>query len=195
MYELPMIKTFDDQFACPVCMKTSNNEKVIERHMMKKSCHTIMTLCRDTIYEEQALKFCKDNTLCFSKMTLRKSKFYNTILNFIIFSNSIETCPLNLFRFLSIIWPSKNFIQKIARVDEATDVLAYRRWLQANGALIDSEIFYMQNEDALTDELFAVRSIIKGKITAEYLFTMAPHIINNMSGGLFLDLSDFLEGV
>ncbi|WGH49631.1 hypothetical protein [Alishewanella phage vB_AspM_Slicko01] len=195
LYDAHIIKTFDGKFACPVCRKEAKKESTIQNHMDQRNCYSLINLCSDTVYEEIAILFCKEQELNFNIATLRKSKFYNTILSFVLYACSLETKPDLLYAYVDNEKPSKNFIQQIACADEWVDVLEFRRWLQRNSVLIDSAGFFKANRQSCNHDIFLQRSIIKGKISAEYIFNNEPSLINQMGHGLFLELSEFLEGV
>jgi hypothetical protein len=183
----------EETFICPVCNKKFKTEKGATAHMEKKDCHSMLSLCSGTIYEDTGLRFCNDNDIKLTINTFRKSKIYSSVLKFIIFCSYIETDPDNLFTYLN--QDSRdNFLMTLSK-HEFVDVYKYRQWLQRNCIMIKSQQFYSRNKENLRDGLFLQRSIIKGKLSASYIFSVAPELIDNMENGLFLELSEFLDGV
>lgn len=186
-------------FICPVCGKTAKKEETIAAHMQKQDCASLSEICANTIYEENALKFFNElcNPITLSKF--RQSVVYNSTLRFILFCSNIETPPENLYSFICTKFKKEpTFLKCICQKTlDSVNVHEYRIWLQRNHTImIDSANFYRTNkENLINDESFLKTSIMKGKLSFEFILNKSPELINNMSMGNFLLLKEFIEGV
>lgn len=178
------------EFICPVCGKSAVKKSTIEKHLQERNCAKMSSFLENSIYEETALKFLNSYT----KSSFRKSLIYNSVMRFILFSYDIETPPELLYKFVSEKTKSDAIIKNVTDACYVNKK-EYRRWLQQNTNLINSKDFYYKFKDRLrSDEDFLFNSIVKGKISIEYLCSVDEELINNLSSGREILLQEFLFG-
>jgi hypothetical protein len=197
-FKKPIIQDpITNKFICPVCGKQAVKKTTIENHMSEMTCFSLKEICADTVYEDAALSFMKDNEYNLSRAAFRKSVIYNVVMRFIIFSYEIETPPDSLLCYIYAEKNIDNFVKAVSVVD-SVNKNSYRIWLQKHHVIMignSSKEFYQKHKEQFEDEEFVKSAIIKGKVAFEYISRIRPDIFENMSTGNFLLLQEFLSGV
>ena len=129
LFDKPIIKDpISGNFICPVCGKNAKKESTITKHLEQKDCISLLDLCRDTVYEQKAFNFCKENEYNMTINVFRKSVVYNSALRFIMFACSIETDPDNLLCYIKSTKKIDLFLKALGQIDYVK-AHEFRKWM------------------------------------------------------------------
>lgn len=193
----------DDNIECSVCGKTYKTEANAKKHFEQMNCHTYKNIFDGTeaenmMYEIFVSLLAIENKRCISRAKFPKSKLYTPIAKFMLFCNKHKIQDHG--DYLSYVlgntyWKHLNVGLHNAVKDSV--LKDYRKYKIKNFNKNSEKFFNTNKEQIEQDTSFVLRSLERGDISYEYLFSVIDfdEFVNMLSGIEIERLERFLVNV
>ena len=170
----------DGVYICPICNHKAKRETTIQKHFVKKDCHTYKDIFKNTQTEKDLfnlyrtlLTLVDNNVRGFGIEQFRKQSSYTILAKFFLFcfTNKISMDSYTNFcldKFFNSV--ANPFIAISCGIKE-TVLQDFMLWRRMNGKKIDSIKFFEKNRSIITtDTSFALRILERGDVDIETFF-------------------------
>lgn len=194
LYQEGLLKE-DGGYVCPVCKKKYKQLGSAHKHLDRQDCYTVKDLFSGTEYENNAYVFFQsvmsgvNPSARITKQIFVKSKSYSSFVRFILFTSYHDVVDKGLYySWLHEIVGLKHVNKILSEALKETRLREFRKFLQKNSELIDSESFVDKyRDDLIEDQHFFIRSIEKSHVSVAYLSSCAEFPFDEVCGSLYDD--------